>query len=225
MRGQISKRARRIERAFEEGDMKFSSLAVGGLILLSALPAFTTGRKPVAAAPASGYSHDAKGLEAEYQIVLDAINKGQAPPYDKELADLTIPDPAGWFGQYFEPADVPGVVKEYEALVARDQKSLIYMVTEFFPAGAHFKVRCKPYPPNAAKFPPRDDAYKPKTAVPIEQFEVMFESNKAGKNGGGHTMSSMSNFAWIDGAYRHLGNGAYPFWSMPTPAQIRSLNK
>ena len=205
--------------------MKIRSLSVGGLILLSALPALTTARKPWAATPASGYSHDAKGLEAEYQLVLDAINKGKAPPYDKELADLTIPEPAGWFGQYFEAGDVQSVVTEYEALVARDQKSLAYMTTEFFPAGAHFKARCKPYPPIAVKFPLREDAYKPKTAVPIEQFEVVFESNKAGKNGGGRTMSSMSNFVWIDGAYRHLGNGAYPFWSMPTPAQIKSLNK
>jgi len=89
-----------------------------GLVSLLAVPALITTESFAAVALPSGYSQDAKGLEAEYQPFLKAFNKGQAPPYDKEFAAFILPDPSGWFGQYFEMAQVQAVVDDYEAKIA-----------------------------------------------------------------------------------------------------------
>jgi hypothetical protein len=199
--------------------MRLGYLVVAGLILLSAFPALTTANRSAAVLFASGYRHDAKGLEAEYQPFLNAFNKGQAPPFDKEFAALTLPDATEWFGEYFETEHVQALVDDYQAEVAAEQKSLFTIMTKVWPSGTHFKVHCKPQPPFPAEFQPRQNAYEPKKAVPVEQFQVEFEADKLGAKGG-RSVSNLVNTVWADGAYRYLGKGAYPFWSMPdTPAQ------
>jgi len=193
-----------------------------GLVSLLAVPALITTESFAAVALPSGYSQDAKGLEAEYQPFLKAFNKGQAPPYDKEFAAFILPDPSGWFGQYFEMAQVQAVVDDYEAKIAAWQKSEFTVLTKIWPPGTHFKVHCKTHPPSAAGFPPRQNAYQPNKPIPIEQFEVEFEADKIGERGG-RSLSSLVNMVWIDGAYRYVGGGAYPFWSMPdSPPQKKS---
>jgi hypothetical protein len=189
------------------------------LILLFAFPTLTTANRSAVLSFASSYHHDAKGLEAEYQPFLNAFNKGQGPPFDKEFAALTIPDPAGWFGEYFETEQVQALVDDYEAEVAAEQKSLFTIMTKFWPSGTHFKVHCKPHPPSPAGFQPRQSAYEPRKAISVEQFDVEFEADKPGTKGS-RSMSILVNAVWTDGAYRYVGKGAYPFWSMPdTPAQ------
>jgi|SRR6266403_2655849 hypothetical protein len=201
--------------------MRLGYLVVAGLMLLTVSLRFTT-VSTSAVSFASHYSHDAKGLEAEYQPFLDAFNKGQAPPFDKEFSTLTIPDPTLWFGEYFETEQVQALVDDYKAEVAAEQKSRFTIMTKLWPSGTHFKVHCKPHPPSPAGFQPRQNAYQPKKAVSIEQFNVEFEANKPSMNGGGRSMSILVNTVWVDGAYRFVGKGAYPFWSMPdTPAQRR----
>jgi hypothetical protein len=167
---------------------------------------------------ASSYSHDAKGLETEYKPFLKTFNEGQAPPFDKEFMALTLPDPAGWFGQYFEMAQVQALVDDYEAEVAAEQKSLFTIMTKLWPSGTHFKVHCKPHPPSAPGLPPRQNAYQPTKPISIEQFEVGFEADKPDARGR-NTMSILVNTVWADGAYRYVGKGAYPFWSMPDSSQ------
>jgi hypothetical protein len=51
------------------------------------------------------------------------------------------------------------------------------------------------------------DPLKP---VPVEQFTVEMVDEKSGKK-----FSSLGNFVFVDGAYRFVGNGAFPLWSMP----------
>jgi len=150
--------------------MRLGHLVVAGLILLSGFPILTTVNRPAAVSFASSYHQDAKGLEAEYQPFLKAFNKGQTPPFDKEFAALTLPDPAGWFGQYFETEHVQALVDDYEAEIAAEQKSLFTIMTKLWPSGTHFKVHCKPHPPSSAKFQPRQDAYEPKKAVQLSNL-------------------------------------------------------
>ena len=197
-------------------------LFVAGLVLLFAVPALITAESFAAVPLPSSYNHDAKGLEAEYQPFLKAFNKGQAPPYDKEFTALTLPDPAGWLGQYFEIAQVQVLVDDYGAKIAAWQKSDLTIMTKAWPPGTHFKVHCKTHPPSPPGFPPRENAYQPKRPIPIEQFVVEFEADKLGERGG-RSVSSLVNMVWVDGAYRYVGGGAYPFWSMPDrPPQKKS---
>jgi hypothetical protein len=193
-------------------------LFVAGLVLLFAVPAVITAESLAAVSLPSSYSQDAKWLEAEYQPFLKAFNKGQAPSYDKEFTDFILPDPSAWFGQYFEIRQVQALVDEYEAKIAAWQKSEATIKTKIWPPGTHFQVHCKAHPPSAPGFPPRQNAYQPKQPIPIEQFEVEFEADKQGARGG-RAMSSLVNMVWVDGAYRYVGGGACPFWSMPDRAQ------
>jgi hypothetical protein len=193
-------------------------LFVAALDLVFAVSPLITAESFAAVALPSSYSHDAKGLEAEYQPFLKAFNKGQAPPYDKEFAALILPDPSAWFGQYFEMTQVQALVDDYEAKIAVWQKSEVTIKTKIWPAGTHFKVHCKAHSPSAPGFPPRQNAYQPKQPVPIEQFDVEFEADQIGA-GGGRSASSLVNMVWVDGAYRYVGGGAYPFWSTPDRAQ------
>src|ERR1700722_2307980 len=218
MRGQMTNRKLRFANDSSGGKMRLVYLIVAGSILLYAL---TIATRSIPISFASNYRQDAKGLEAEYQPFVNAFNKGQAPPFDKEFATLSLPDPAEWFGQYFETEHVQALVDDYDAEVAAGQKSLFTIMKKIWPLGTHFKVHCKPHPPSPAGFQPRQDAYEPKKAVPVEQFDVEFEADRLGTNGG-RSMSSLVNLAWEDGAYRELAGGAYPFWSMPdTPAHKR----
>jgi hypothetical protein len=56
---------------------------------------------------------------------------------------------------------------------------------------------------------PRADAAKPTREVPVEAFEIEFVSED------GRRFSELANFVFSNGAYRYVGKGAYPFWSMP----------
>ena len=199
--------------------MRLGYFVVTGLMLLPVSLQIAT-ISPYSVSFASDYSRNAKGLEGEYQSFLDAFNKGQTPPFDKEFSALTIPDPALWFGEYFETEQAPALVDDYKAEVVKE-KALFSFMTTFWPSGTHFKVHCKPHRPSPARFPPRQNAYEPKKPVLIEQFNVEFEANKPSIKGGS-SMSFLVNTVWIDGAYRLVGEGTYPFWAMPeTPAQRR----
>lgn len=198
--------------------MRRGNLLAAGLVLLSAVPVLITANSFATMPLPSGYSHDAKGLETEYQPFLTAFNNGQAPPFDKEFTTLTLPDPTGWFGQYFEMEQVQALVDDYEAEIAAEQKSLFTMMTKVWPSGTHFKVHCKTHPPSPPGLPPRQNAYQPKKPIPVEQFEVEFEADKLGARGG-RSLTLLVNAVWADGAYRYVGKGAYPFWSMRDSSQ------
>jgi hypothetical protein len=195
-------------------------LFAAGLVLLFVVPALVSAESLAGVSLPSSYSHDATGLEAEYQPFLKAFNEGQAPPYDKEFRAFILADPSAWFGQYFETVQVQVLVADYEAKIVIWQKSEVTIKTKLWPSGTHFKVHCKAHPPSAPGFPPRQDAYQPKQPIPIEQFDVEFEANKLGA-GGGRSVSSLVNMVWVDGAYRYVGGGVYPFWSMPDSAQLK----
>ncbi|HMI52830.1 MAG TPA: hypothetical protein VK525_15065 [Candidatus Saccharimonadales bacterium] len=200
--------------------MRLVYLVVTSLMLLPVSPRIAT-IGPYSLSFASDYSRDAKGLEGEYQPFLDALNKGQTPPFDKEFSSLTIPDPALWFGEYFETEQVQALVDDYKAEVAKEKLISTFM-TKFWPSGTHFKVHCKPHRPSSAKFPPRPDAYEPKKEISIERFEVEFKSDKPSlSHEHSYSMSFSVNVVWVDGAYRYLGGGAYPFWAMPETLEQR----
>ena len=188
------------------------SLAAGfGLSCLVLL--FMVNFNFVAAPLPEGYTQDAKGIEQEYQPFLNAFNAGTAQP-EQKLTALSLPDPNAWFSQYFDPSQVAGLVNDYAALTAAHQRSYLTIMKSFWPSGTHFEVHCESHPITPPSFPPRENAYQPNKPVPIVQFDVTLVADRVGTLGG-NTASSLINVVWLDGAYRFLGKGAYPFWSMP----------
>jgi hypothetical protein len=163
---------------------------------------------PASAHPKEGYSHDAKGLEKQYDPFLKVLSKKDAASINEKYKIFLIPDQAKWFATYFKKEDVEQLGWDHEAENENEKKSLI-TITNLVGRGARFHAHCK-HPPDAqGRLAPRTDAFVPLQPVPVEQFEVEFVSDN------GKRFSILGNFVYVDGAFRFMGKGAYPFWSMP----------
>ncbi|HXP72282.1 MAG TPA: hypothetical protein VOA88_23620, partial [Candidatus Dormibacteraeota bacterium] len=65
----------------------------------SSLPDFSS-LPEITDAPAA-FSHDARGLESQYQPFLDAFAAAKPAEFHQALAIFSLPNPADWFAKYF----------------------------------------------------------------------------------------------------------------------------
>lgn len=121
---------------------------------------------------------------------------------------FALPSPETWFGQYFEKDQVQQLVWDEESEVDGYRNTLARLLRRFL-RGPIYNVHCETYKGDATTLQPRADAISPLTEVPIEKYNVKFSGQD------GHNMEELVNFAYVDGAFRYLGKGSYPFWSMP----------
>jgi hypothetical protein len=155
------------------------------------------------------YSQDAKGLEKQLEPLVKAWNKHDDRAIDQAGKVFLIPDATEWFGKYF--------AKDQAGLLATEDQGQVVAFATITPAmmsilakGQKIRVQVSAADKSApTKIQPRADAPVPTGPVPIEQFNIALVAEK------GMTMSLLCNFVYVDGAYRYLGKGAYPFWSMP----------
>jgi hypothetical protein len=155
------------------------------------------------------YSHNAQGLEQQFKPFLDASSSGDSAAADRQFAMFALPDASAWFAKYFAKERVEQLGWDYEAEVPVYEKSILTIMT-LFPKGSHFTAHCRaPKRTSSVKFAPRTDAMMPLVEVPVEQFEIEYVSDR------GQKFSELANLVYVDGAYRYVGKGAYPFWSMP----------
>jgi len=167
-----------------------------------------------ASAGAVTFSHDTHGLEKEFEPFVKAYMAGDTPAFDQKFAVFSLPDAEGWFGKYFAKDQVRGLAEDHVAGVAAEQRSLVTLMN-LWPKGTHFRVHCGKYRPKSpTKLQPRPDAPTPILEVPLEQLEIKVTADNMGKLGG-RSFSFVMNLVDADGAYRYMGKGAYPFWSMP----------
>jgi hypothetical protein len=161
------------------------------------------------AATQTTYSHDAHGLEQEFEPFLEAYARGNADAQDRAFGNLAIPEAGKWLATYFPRPDVEQLGWDYEAEVDTYKKSLINVMRTWGSA-KRFRAHCKATDrTNHTGLQPRVDSVKPTQQVPVEQFEIEFVSED------GKKFSELANFVYSNGAYRYVGKGAYPFWSMP----------
>ncbi|HXY26342.1 MAG TPA: hypothetical protein VEI73_16940 [Candidatus Acidoferrum sp.] len=159
--------------------------------------------------PKQGYSHDAKGLEKQYEPFLKALAKRDAASMNDAYKVFFIPEQDKWFASYFRKEDVEQLGWDQEAENENEKKSLI-TITNLVGRGTRFHAHCKPASGDRqTKLAPRSDAFVPLQPVPVEQFEVEFVADN------GKRFSILGNFVYVDEAFRFVGKGAYPFWSMP----------
>ena len=71
----------------------------GSLPALSSLPENVT------------FSHDAKGLESQYQPFLDSFAAVKPAEFHAALAVFALPNPADWFAKYFAKDQVELLVR------------------------------------------------------------------------------------------------------------------
>lgn len=155
------------------------------------------------------YSHDARGLEKQNEPLLKSYAKGNPDRTNKEYAVFILRNANQWFADYFPASNVQQWGRDYEAEAENYKRSPPGMMKILQPGGK-FQAHCSPPDPNhKTKLQPSADAPQPTKEIPIEQFEIRFVTD------GGKSFSILGNFVYVDGAYRYLGKGAYPFWSMP----------
>jgi hypothetical protein len=163
------------------------------------------------------YSHDANGLEQQFEPFLNASASDNEAAADRLFAVFTLPDASGWFTKYFAKEQVEQLDWDYEAEVSVFKSSTAHEA-KIGPVGTRFKVQCSLYQDRSAPgFAPRVDAIVPLQQVAIERYEIEFTSSL------GYKSSILANFTYINGAYRYLGKGAYPFWSMPDSSAPKKL--
>ena len=179
----------------------------------SSLPDFSS-LPEITDAPAA-FSHDAKGLESQYQPFLDAFAAVKPAEFHAALAIFALPNPADWFAKYFAKDQVELLVRQNEPELNAYEQALLRSMAAV-PTGTRFRVRCKlPHADPTTRILPRPDVIPPSAAIPVEQFVTEFDPVPNMKNG---RFSLVVNYVYVDGAFRYIGKGAYPFWSAPDEA-------
>ena len=182
-------------------------------LALCAVPAIAVDANAVATreffASKGSYSHDAKGLEKEWAPFLKAISKKDAAAIGETYKIFILPDYPAWFGTYFKKEDVEQLGWDYEAEADRQKHSMTTLLPNLLGL-AGLRAHCQPPQTDPhARIAPRPDAFLPSQPIAIEQFEVTISSDSP------KTFSILANYVYVDGAFRFVGGGAYPFWSMP----------
>ena len=162
---------------------------------------------PVGQARADTYKHDGKGLQKQFDPFLKAVPNGGPDRLKDSFTEFALPNPEAWFGEYFSKDQVAQLLRDNEADLDKYRNSLTNGIRRFLQPP--YWVRCKLETHLSTTLKPRTDAIQPITAPPIEQYTITF----TGANG--RSMFQLGNFVYVDGAFRYLGGGAYPFWSMP----------
>jgi hypothetical protein len=92
----------------------------------------------------NNYSHDAKGLEKEYDPFLKALAKGDITAANDSYKVFAIPAPNTWFALYFKKESVEQLGWDYEPELENERKSLL-MMTRMMGRGQllRFHAHCK----------------------------------------------------------------------------------
>jgi hypothetical protein len=201
-----------------------SALALVAFAILSAVPNYSARSTslpgfssiPQNTDPPAAFSHNAKGLELQYQPLIEAFAAGNSAQAHQAFAIFSLPNPADWFVKYFAKGQVEQLGRDNESELSTYERVLLRGMGAV-PAGTKFRVRCKP--PHAdptTRMPPRPDAILPSVPIPVEQFVTEFDPIPKLSHG---RFSMLVNYVYVDGAFRYVGKGAYPFWSMPDASQ------
>jgi len=209
-----------------------SALALVAFAILSAVPNYSARSNSLpgfSSLPEStnssfpfSFSHDAKGLESQYQPFIEAFAAGNSAQAHQAFAIFSLPNPADWFTKYFAKAQVEQLGRDNESELSTYEHVLLRWMGAV-PAGTKFRVRCKPpHADPATRISPRPDAIVPSVPIPVEQFVTEFDPIPKLSYG---RFSMLVNYVYVDGAFRYVGKGAYPFWSMPDASQKNASEK
>jgi hypothetical protein len=156
------------------------------------------------------YTQNASGLEKQFEPFLKAYSDGDVAAQEQAFAVFQFPDGRAWFWEYFRPEDVEQVLSDSHAAVDLDKKGL-RMGMDRVARGARFHANCEPQAEKKEPLvKPRASSLNPVKAVAVEQFLIKVSEKRSGK-----WFSYLGNFVYVDGAYRYVGGGVLPFWSMP----------
>jgi hypothetical protein len=159
------------------------------------------------------FRQDYRGLEKQFEPLLEAHADGDEPRFRELLAGFQLPDAEKWFTEHFAKEHALELTREYQTLTNELARSLTFSMNQS-PRGSRFTVRCTRHKLRSnPTVQPKPDAMLPLVEIPVEQFNVELTSSPSPS--GRKRVSFLINVVYEGGAYRYLGGGAYPFWSMP----------
>lgn len=178
----------------------------GFFLLLFAAPL-----RHVASAPnPETYKQNEQGLEKQFEAFLKAYQRGDDRGMDEGFALFRLPKSQEWFGTYFSAEDAAKLSSVYEREVSDAEASLIEDMNKADP-GSKYRVRCEARGESpAGQESAGGYGFKPVKAIAVEQFRLEFRSGSHDQK-----FSFISNFVYVDGAYRFVGGGGVAFWAKP----------
>jgi len=187
--------------------MKRTILAV---LLVLSVPAARCQQKADTGQPS--YAHDAKGLEKQLDIALQAYKEGKLADVDKQFSRFVVPNAEEWFSQYF-PRDRVQELAKRQANAEDDWETGLTALMSLYPKGTQFHVRCTPGQTPSPR-ETQTGAILPTSQPPMETYFLEFSANKTSALGL-QRFASVAVLVFYDGAYRFLGDEGGPFWSAP----------
>ena len=189
--------------------MKRTILAV---LLILSVPAARCQQKADTGQPS--YAHDAKGLEQQLDVALQAYKEGKLADVDKQFGRFVVPNAEEWFTKYFPPDRAQELAKR-QATAEDDWETGLTALMRLYPKGTQFHVRCTPnQTPSPREIPAAVGSILPTSPPPIETYLLEFSANKTSALGL-QRFASVAVLVFYDGAYRFVGDEDGPFWSAP----------
>ncbi|HET6931299.1 MAG TPA: hypothetical protein VFI45_13330 [Candidatus Acidoferrum sp.] len=167
------------------------------------------GGRTVAAPGPETYKQNEQGLEKEFEAFLKAYQRGDDKGMDEGFAVFRLPKAKEWFEGYFSAGDAAKLSSVYERELSDAEAALIEDMNKADP-GSRFRVRCEANGDGGAGASTGGYGFKPVKAIAVEQFRLEFRSGSHDQK-----FSFISNFVYVDGAYRFVGGGGVAFWAKP----------
>jgi predicted lipid-binding transport protein (Tim44 family) len=187
-------------------------------------PAAATGVTPAQQAePAPSYPQTAEGFNAQYAAVVAAYQAGDNATGRRLLEQFRLPHSADWFAEYLGPEQSAAIDTRYDRIFERFVNHTENTLTELA-RGKKSKlgVNMKPATLDAPQSPTASGEIVRDLSgiVPLKHpvcFNAHFGVQLTGKSdlilkGEFKSVSWEDTYTYQDGAFRFLGQGAYPFW-------------
>jgi hypothetical protein len=168
------------------------------------------GRTIVRTPNAETYKQNEQGLEKQFEAFLKAYQRGDDKGMDEGFAVFRLPKAQEWFGEHFSAEDAAKLGAAYDRELSEAEASLIEDMNKADP-GSRFRVRCEARGESpAGQESAGGYGFKPVKPIAVEQFRLEFRSGSHDQK-----FSFISNFVYVDGAYRFVGGGGVAFWAKP----------
>jgi len=149
-------------------------------------------------------------LEKQFEAFLKAYQRGDDKGMDESFALFRLPKSQEWFGDHFSAEDAATLVASYDREMSEAESSLIEDMNKADP-GSRFRVRCEARGESpAGQESAGGYGFRPLKPISVEQFQLEFRSSSHDQK-----FRFISNFVYVDGAYRFVGGGGVAFWAKP----------
>jgi hypothetical protein len=186
-------------------------IVINLFLIVAAVCVFTLqGHYTIATPNPDTYKQNEQGLEKQFEAFLKAYQRGDDKGMDEGFSLFRVPKSKEWFEDHFSAEDAAKLIAAYDREMSEAEASLIEDMNKADP-GSKYRVRCEARGESpAGQESAGGYGFKPVKPIAVEQFRLEFRSGSHDQK-----FSFISNFVYVDGAYRFVGGGGVAFWAKP----------